>query len=51
VAVKVEQDKIIVRVGGGFMTIDQFIDQYTLPELEKAQNRDGFKKLSEKILV
>mmetsp|Transcript_26641 Transcript_26641/g.47932 ORF Transcript_26641/g.47932 Transcript_26641/m.47932 type:complete len:639 (+) Transcript_26641:22-1938(+) len=35
VFIKIEQGKIIIRVGGGFMTIDEFIDIYTPIELEK----------------
>ena len=26
IAVKIEQDKIIIRVGGGYMSIDEFLD-------------------------
>jgi Growth-Arrest-Specific Protein 2 Domain len=33
--VKLEQGKIIIRVGGGFMHVDEFIDVYTISELEK----------------
>jgi hypothetical protein len=29
VAVRVEKDKLNVRVGGGYLAIDDFIDQYT----------------------
>lgn len=36
----VEQGKITIRVGGGYMCIDEFLDQYTTVELEKAL-RDG----------
>ena len=35
VAVKVEQNKIIIRVGGGYMSIDEFLDQYSPTEIEK----------------
>ncbi len=30
VFMKIEQDKIIIRVGGGYLTIEEFIDQYCL---------------------
>jgi hypothetical protein len=33
--VKLEKNKIIIRVGGGFMLIDEFIEIYTPIELEK----------------
>ena len=40
VYLKVEQgNKILVRVGGGFMGIDQFISQYTPEEVEKISRR------------
>ena len=37
VAVKVEKDSIKIRVGGGYLSIDEFIDQYTPVELEKLE--------------
>jgi len=33
VYVRVDQDKINIRVGGGFLSIDEFLDQYTPQEL------------------
>ena len=33
--VRVEKDRIIIRVGGGYLTIDEFLDIYTPIELEK----------------
>jgi uncharacterized protein YoxC len=36
VFIKIEQGRIIIRVGGGYMTIDEFIDIYTPIELEKS---------------
>lgn len=36
ICVSVEQGRIIIRVGGGYMIIDEFLDQYTTIELEKA---------------
>lgn len=35
VAVRVDKDKINIRVGGGYLSIDEFLDQYTPIELEK----------------
>ena len=41
VYVKVEKgNKILVRVGGGFMGIEEFIQQYTHEESEKIVRRD-----------
>ena len=60
VYVRVEKDKInskilcihfIVRVGGGYLSIDEFLDQYTPAELEKLERKDPLKKFSEKIAI
>ena len=40
VHVKVERgDQVYVRVGGGFMYIEDFIEQYTPGEVEKVERR------------
>ena len=50
--VKVEKgDKIFVRVGGGFMSIEEFIYQYTPEETEKIMRRDVTSRFSNKIAV
>jgi hypothetical protein len=51
VMVKVEKDAIKIRVGGGFLSIDEFLDQYTPVELEKLERKDPLKRLSEKIAI
>mmetsp|Transcript_28015 Transcript_28015/g.27040 ORF Transcript_28015/g.27040 Transcript_28015/m.27040 type:complete len:131 (+) Transcript_28015:747-1139(+) len=51
VSVRVDKDKINIRVGGGFLSIDEFLDQYTPAELEKMERRDPLKKFSEKVAV
>ena len=51
VYVRVEQDQIIIRVGGGFLSIDEFLDQYTPVELEKMERRDPLNKKRGSILV
>ena len=33
VMVKVERGKIMIKVGGGYLSIDEFLDQYTPAEL------------------
>ena len=41
VAIKIEKgNKIQVRVGGGYMHIDEFIHQYTPLEVEKVERKD-----------
>lgn len=42
---------LIVRVGGGYLSIDEFLDQYTPAELEKLERKDPLKKFSEKIAI
>ena len=51
VAVKVEKDNIKIRVGGGYLSIDEFLDQYTPVELEKLERKDPIKRFSEKVAV
>ena len=50
-AVKVEKDNIKIRVGGGYLSIDEFLDQYTPVELEKLERKDPLKRFSEKIAI
>ena len=35
VFIKIEKDSIIIRVGGGFLTIDEFIENYSPYEVRK----------------
>ena len=49
VAIKVDKDKINVRVGGGFLSIDEFLDQYTPLELEKLERNDPMQRFSTKL--
>lgn len=51
VYVKSDKDKILVRVGGGFLSIDEFIDQYTPDELQKLERKDPLKRMSERVAV
>ena len=51
VMVKVERDKIQIKVGGGYLSIDEFLDQHTPVELAKLERRDPLKKFSEKVAV
>ena len=44
ICVGVEQGRINIRVGGGYMVIEEFLDQYTTIELEKSI-RDGIDPL------
>ena len=51
VSVRVEKDKILIRVGGGYLSIDEFIDQFQPIELEKIERKDPLKRYSEKLVV
>ena len=41
----------LVRVGGGFLSIDEFLDQFTPEELAKVERRDPLKRFSEKVSI
>jgi hypothetical protein len=49
VNIRVENNKINVRVGGGYLSIDEFLEQYTPTELEKLARQDPLKKLTDKV--
>jgi len=51
VHVRVDKEKVNIRVGGGYLSIDEFLDQYTPPELEKLERKDPMKRFSERISV
>ena len=51
VMVKVDRGKISVKVGGGFLSVDEFLDQYTPVELERLERTDPLKRFSEKVAV
>lgn len=51
VGIKVEKDRINVRVGGGYLSIDEFLDQYTPTELAILERKDPLKRFSEQIAV
>ena len=51
VAVAVMKDKINIRVGGGYLSIDEFLDQYTPMELEKLERKDPLRRFSERVVV
>lgn len=42
---------LVVRVGGGYLSIDEFLDIYTPMELERLERNDPIKKFSEKVAV
>ncbi len=41
----------VVRVGGGFLSLDEFLDIYTPMELERVERNDPIKRFSEKVAV
>ena len=51
VYVRVDHDRINIRVGGGFLSIDEFLDQYTPQELQRLERKDPLKRISERVAV
>jgi hypothetical protein len=51
VSVKVEQTNIKIRVGGGYLSIDEFLDQYTPVELDKLERNNPVKRFNDKVAV
>ena len=51
VNVRIEKGRIKIRVGGGYLSIDEFLDQNTPIELDKLERRDPLKRFSERILA
>ena len=51
VYVRCDKDKINIRVGGGFLSIDEFLDQYTPAELEKLDRKDPMRRMQDAIAV
>lgn len=51
IAIKCENNNIKIRVGGGYLSIEEFIDQYTPIEFEKLSKTDNLKKFNEKFLL
>jgi hypothetical protein len=51
IAVKVDKDKINIRVGGGYLSIEEFLDQYTPIEVEKLERMDPLKRVADKVNV
>lgn len=51
VSVKVDRGKINIKVGGGYLSIDEFLDQYTPTELQALDRHDPLMRFSEKVAV
>lgn len=51
VNIRVDNNNINVRVGGGFLSIDAFIEQYTPSEIEKMLRMDSTKKYSDRAFM
>ena len=51
VMVKCVKDKIEIRVGGGYLSLDEFLDQYTPPELEKLERKDPMRRMTDRIAL
>ena len=51
VYVKCVKDKIEIKVGGGFLSLDEFLDQYTPVELEKLERKDPMRRMTDRIAL
>lgn len=51
VMVKCVKDKIEIRVGGGYLSLDEFLDQYTPAELEKLERKDPMRRMTDRIAL
>lgn len=45
ITIKLEMGKINIRTGGGYISIDEFLDQYTPLELERQKRSDPLLKV------
>lgn len=51
VYVKCVKDKIEIKVGGGYLSLDEFLDQYTPAELEKLERKDPTRRITDRIAL
>ena len=51
VFVSIEKGRIKVRVGGGYLSIDEFLDQYTPAELERLERKDPMRRMTDRIAL
>jgi hypothetical protein len=51
VNIRVDNNNINVRVGGGYLSIDEFIEQYTPSEVERMLRMDSTKKYSDRAFM
>ena len=49
--VKVERGKIMIKVGGGYLSIDEFLQQYTPAELAAFERQDPLLRFSAKVAM
>lgn len=48
VSMKVEKDRVMIRVGGGYLLIDEFLEKYTQSELDKQERSSPLKRIIER---
>ena len=52
VYIKIEKgDTILVRVGGGYMHIKEFMEKYTLSEVDKIERHDVMERFENKTYI
>ncbi len=50
VNIRVDNNNINVRVGGGYLSVEEFIEQYTPTELERLARTDPLRKMTDKVV-
>ena len=51
VYVRCVRDKIEIKVGGGYLSLDEFLDQYTPGELEKLERKEPQRRMMDRIAL
>lgn len=49
--IKNENSKLLVRIGGGFVSIEEFLELYSIQEIEKVEKNDPIKVLYGNLLA
>jgi len=45
------RDKIQIQVGGGYLSLDEFLDQYTPTELQVLERKDPMRRMTDRIAL
>ena len=50
VHISLNRDKLQIKVGGGYLSVDEFLDQYTSAELSKLERKDPLKRYTQTMI-